>query len=542
MRKFLTVWVVMMVIFGTRFSFCQNLGKDIDEKVEAIAASFLKENDCGPAYSVLQIEKQMFSDHIPAYLVRLKPTGFLIVSPESSRPVWAYSFKNHYGVSPDEQQFLNALIRDISMQKPVPEQYKHVSVEKSWGPFVQTLWGQVNCYDDKDNLINVTNYYTPHHYAAGCVAISLSLVLHYYTWPVNGTGSYQYSDTYGSSTGSYSANFENTYYQWDNMLDRYKYRSSTDAQRQSVGELVYHAAIALKTDFENNGSTSNVNRIPSAGEKFFRYSGTERTPSSQVFWQLLDSNMVHGIPVILAVKASNGAGHSIVCDGLQIDENGDLYYHLNMGWWGSSNGWYRIRDKWNAGGYTSITDGVFYFLPVPQLFTPYIKDGQKKVVVVWRYPDKANVQAFELQQKVNDGSWKPLSNTIQDTIFEVDVLRGENQYFRVRAKVAGRWPYDEWSNVAMVTMDDTGIPDNESPDKIVLAPNPVSGKLNIRFGKFVPAQIVVYNVYGKQVIRENNIPPVSSWDINVGSLPDGYYFLRLLDKENHVKIMKFVKH
>ncbi len=522
-------------------SFSQITEKNIDRKTSAIAELFLKQNASKKNYSILKIEKQELINHAWVYLVRLKPTGFIIISPASVSPILAYSFKNDYSILPEEQHVLDILLHGIFMQKSVSGQLKMEETGKSVGPFIHALWGQVNCYDNNNNLVNVTNYYTPHHYAAGCVAISLSLVLHFYRWPVNGTGSYQYTDNYGSSTGTYSANFENTYYQWDNMLDRYKNRSSTILQREAAGKLAYDAAVALKTDFEHNGSTSNVNRIPSAGEKFFRYSGMERAPSSKVFWSMLDTNMVYGIPVIFAVKSSSGAGHAIVCDGLNIDEAGDYYYHLNMGWWGSSNGWYRIRGNWNAGGYTSVTDGIFYLLPLPQLLTPNVKDGQKQVTVAWRFPEKANAQAFELQQKIGDGSWVTMSNTIKDTTFVTDVKDNEKQYFRVRAKVAGRWPYDKWSNTKMVTLDATGISDNNTKDGFVLYPNPASDIINIRFGEFVPSQMVVYNIYGQQVMHFHDVPKGTSFNLNIEAIPVGFYFLRLTDYSNHSKVIKFLK-
>ncbi len=535
------VLLVAALLFCSMAGFAQHSQTVERMKIKATAETFIRQYAPGTRWAVSKVEKQDLSEGVSVYLVRLNPSGFVVVSPASEYPVLAFSFKNNFGDRMDERSFIFPLLHEIYSHKPTPVRTKETGAVKTWGPYVHTMWGQVNCYDQNSNLINVTNYYTPQHYAAGCVAISMSTLLHYYRWPLVGTGSYSYTDSRGSSTGTYSSTFSNIHFKWSEMLDRYRYKRSSTAQRKAAGELAFQVAISLSMNFEPTGSTSNVNRIPRAGKNYFRFDGVEKSPSSKSFWDMLDFNMAHRIPAIFAIKNDKGGGHSIVCDGLKIDENNVYYYHLNMGWWGSSNGWYRIRDSWDAGGYNAITDGIFYFLPIPQLLIPHVGEGQKKVSVVWHYPVNANAQAFELQQKIGSGSWKTLCDTITDTLYEVNVRRGVNQYFRVRAKVAGRWPYDDWSNSVKVTLDVTGIPDNFGQGNFVLAPNPASEKLNIKFGKFIPSKMMVFDIYGRQVLRVDDVPEGPGFYLNISTLPDGYYFLRLMDKAKHLKILKFIK-
>jgi hypothetical protein len=545
MKKWMMVVLTGMIFFAPKIFFAQQQNAvPVQAKVREISRNFLKKNARDLSLSVYRIEKQALSANAAVYVVHLRPSGFLVISPASPHPVLAFSFRNNFGMRNDERAFtLPLLLQEYHGQQQVSaEQVKNTAVEKTWGPYVHTMWGQVNCYDQNSNLIDVTNYYTPGHYAVGCVAISLSTVLHYYRWPLKGTGSHTYTDSRGSSTGTYTAVFSNDHYKWDQMLDRYKYKRSTEAQRQAVGELAFHVAIALSTDFEPNGSTSNVNRIPNAGKNYFRFSGLEKQPSSKSFWDIMDSNLSHRIPVIIAIKNSTGGGHSVVCDGLRIDENDNYYYHLNMGWWGSSNGWYRIRDSWDAGGYNAVTDGVFYFLPLPQLQTPFYSKGQKRIFVTWTYPHRLSVDAFELQEKINTGSWKTISNNIQDTLYRVDVLAGKKQYFRVRAEIAGRWPYNQWSNVEKMTEKDvTGVEDNVSETEITLGPNPASAEITIGFGSFHPVKVKVYNVFGQVVFSGQVSPEIKSYRLSVGNLRQGLYFIYLKDKENRYQIKKFIK-
>lgn len=519
----------------------QNTEDEMLSKIQSITKTFLTKNVSDTTYSILRVEKKELKNHKTYFLVHLSPKGFLMLSPESSKPVWAYSLENNFSMQPDKQIFTDAILLDISKQKPAKPQLKKAYTEISTGPFIHTLWGQVNCYDNHNNIINVTNYYTPSNYAAGCVAISMSLVLHFYKWPIHGIGSFTYSDNQGSSTGTYSANFINTYYAWNQMLERYRYRSSTLEQRQAAGELVYQVAVALRTDFEFNGSTSNVNRIPAAGKNYFRFNGLEHKPSSSTFWKLLYTNLVNGIPVVLAVKADNGAGHSIVCDGLKIDKTGDHYYHLNMEWWGDSNGWYRIRDTWNAGGYTSITDGIFYLLPIPEAIAPHYEDGADKITFSWNYPSKVNTEAFEVQEKIGTGKWTSITTTVQDTFLIVDRHPNTEQYFRVRAKVAGRWPDYSWSNEVRAYMDNTGIPDYATSGRIKVSPNPVVNHLDIDLGSFPAISLQVFDIVGHKMIQKYLLPGESNFGLDVQFLTKGVYIVRLMDNQNKIKTVKFIK-
>ncbi len=534
-----SIFFLLLLFSGNIYS--QTSGNKVSDQVMTVATRFISQHAENKNYSVLYEEEISLSDNHQVYLVHLSPVGFLLISDTVTNQVLAFSFKNDFAKILSKQKIVGKFLEG-ALQGGKVKHFKQNLTECLWGPFVQTLWGQVNCYDQNNNLINVTNYYTPHHYAAGCVAIAMGQVMRYYKWPRVGTGSYTYSDTYGGSKGTYSADFSQAYYQWGQMLNRYKYRRSTDEERKAVGQLVFDVAVALSTDFEHNGSTSNVNRIPAAGGRFFRYSAVERKPSSKIFWQLMDTNMVYGIPVVLAVKTSNGAGHAVVCDGLKIDDNGNYYYHLNMGWWGSSNGWYLIRGQWNAGGYTSITDGVFYLLPIPQLVDPDVKEGQKKVNITWYYPDKAAVQAFELQEKTGDnGNWVSISDSIQDTVFQVDVKAGEKQYFRLRAKVAGRWPYDEWSNEVILNYDTLSGVERLKDDDLRLFPNPSSKKIFVQCGRFLPEHLQVFNLLGKKVLQKENLPQAKQFVLNIESLQQGCYILKLINQNNDVKIIKFVK-
>ncbi|RLD53020.1 MAG: hypothetical protein DRJ05_16905, partial [Bacteroidetes bacterium] len=311
---------------------------------------------------------------LTARVFLLQPVGYIVVSSYGENSaVIGYSLEEDF---PNENELaqhpLLAIIEGINESRKHEDATKEHEEVKSgkgefYGPWLNTLWGQVNCHDNNGNLINVTNLYTPNNYAPGCVAISMATMLHYYKWPIWGEGNHAYTDNSGSSTGYYTANFGGTYYDWENMRNKYRNQSSTMVEREAAGELAFQCAVALEMDFEYNGSTSNVNWIPGCGDDYFRFHSFYKQESSSIFWGRLDKNMMEANPVILSISGSGNIGHSVVCDGLNIDGD-DYFYHLNMGWWGVGNGWFTIRDDFNAGGYTTINGGVLDFIPIPIMY------------------------------------------------------------------------------------------------------------------------------------------------------------------------------
>jgi len=485
---------------------------------------------------------------IVAYIFNILPQGFIAISTSNiSNPIIAYSFDYNFATdNSDEETIALGVIGDIgyndllvsktSVNNISSREINNTNFEN--GPFVMSLWGQVNCTNNNGSIVNVSNYYTPSHYAPGCVAVSMATLIHHYNWPVNGTGSHTYTDNYGSSTGTYSANFEETYYGWDNMLNRYKNKASTDYQREAEGLLVYQSAVALEMDFENNGSTSNVNRIPNAGDDYFRYSSVHRYEYSSVFWQMLDTNMITEIPVILSVSG-NGYGHSVVCDGIRIEEDSTFFYHLNMGWWGTTNGWYRIRDGFNAGGYSNITGGVFDFVPIPALSAPIVDETAEVVTLNWQYAPNCIADAYEVQQKVDGGSWITISDEIMDTTFDVNIVSSSNYAFRVRAQYKGKWSFSSWSEEEY--MGYLGINDGENMNMVSYGPNPTNDIFNIYIpDNYSSIDMDIYNSFGIKIQSLKKQSSVNKISISTNNWNSGIYFIRLSDGNNN-KVISIIK-
>lgn len=185
------------------------------------------------------------------------------------------------------------------------------------GPFLKTKW--------LNSTVAPFNTYTPNKVAPGCVAIAVAQIMEY-------------------NRKSNTMVFNNVTCDWDVMetvcrYDNINYKG-TEAAREQVGNFIYEigkkhncyirydngsgaVADGAKRTFENYGYKNVDKRIGFA-------SGDKK----KVKEQILD-----GRPVYMGgcVKGSLTNGHTWVIDGLLGD-----YYHINWGWQGLSDGYYKI--------------------------------------------------------------------------------------------------------------------------------------------------------------------------------------------------------
>ena len=88
---------------------------------------------------------------------------------------------------------------------------------------------------------------------AGCVAIAMAQIMKYYNFPEQGIGQ---RETYETTNGITvpEVDFEIAY-DWEDMLNAYpNANSGTEAERNAVATLIYHAGAALKMNYNANGS------------------------------------------------------------------------------------------------------------------------------------------------------------------------------------------------------------------------------------------------------------------------------------------------
>lgn len=332
-----------------------------------------------------------------------------------------------------------------------------ISFSQTIDPFLTDKWGGVNCFDDNGKSVYPSNYYTPSHASAGCVAISMAQVLHFYEWPIVGVGSNVFSDYYNGTLKRHEAYFDATFYDWDNMLDEYQGVASTETEQKAVGELMYHVATAIEMDFGVTGSTSNVDKTPFAYKNFFRYTSHYESVSLSNFYEKLKENVLAGYPVPIAVSATRtGDGHVVVANGYK-EINGYPYYYLNWGWYNdnSINGWYNIQG-WTSstGGYNTVDGAAFDVLPNPQI-TSFEKSGSgNDFTIHWEVSSRINWNEFTLEQKVDQGDWAEVATGITEKSYTINNPTGKVYQFRVKSMIDGAYYYDSWSETETYAAQD----------------------------------------------------------------------------------------
>lgn len=395
------------------------------------------------------------NERAQTFIFNFKEAGFVVVeSSKNQNRITAFSEKGEYLLH--DKAPIPWTINDPVTSPLLPPQKKSLLssktglTNKNMPPFLTDVWGGVNCVDDMGNTVYPSNYYTPDHASPGCVAISMGQILYHYQWPKTGVGNNTYSDNLNGELRRHSAFFDGTAYDWDNMLDEYMEKPSTDTEQKAVGTLMYHTGVALQMDYELSGSTSNITNTPFVYQNFFRFSGNYQDADWPEFWTLLYENIQLGRPVPVAVDASRtGDGHVFVVNGYQ-EVDGVPFYHLNWGWYNDNNinGWYNIQGWTSASpGYNTITGAVFDLLPNPEITQVEETGGGNELTVNWEVSTRLQWDAFTLEQKVDNGAWEEIATDIGSTSFTITNPLGNVYQFRVKARVNGQYYDDSWSEI-----------------------------------------------------------------------------------------------
>ncbi len=231
-------------------------------------------------------------------------------------------------------------------------------------PLVTAVWDQTkyyNSYSPVDAAADAAyDYRTPN----GCVAVAMAMIMYYYRYPRQGTGSH----TNYSSYGNYYVNFSQQNYFYESMCDKLDYYND------EVAKLIFHCATSVDMMYGPNGSGSYSFKVPDAMIDHFGYANTcqyvTRNSYGNEQWKnLLKEELNAGRPMYYSGSNDEG-GHAFVCDGY----NSDDFFHFNFGWGGNSNGYYMLQNNdtvQNAiGGYSSGQAAVIGIYPADNSY-PY---------------------------------------------------------------------------------------------------------------------------------------------------------------------------
>ena len=193
------------------------------------------------------------------------------------------------------------------------------------GPLLADKWHQ---YYEPYNLLAPVVDST--HCVSGCVASAMAQVMHYWKHPEHGFGSYTYEDSLGCEQ-TLTADFQNHYYDWDNMLNNYENVDWTDAQGYAVAQLMYDCGVSVDMKYGVGTSGAASVKQPRALSTYFGYDVSAQMHyrdfySIEEWTNMFKAELAAGRPILVS-GYNYRLGHAFVCDG--YDEND--FFHFSFG-------------------------------------------------------------------------------------------------------------------------------------------------------------------------------------------------------------------
>ena len=193
----------------------------------------------------------------------------------------------------------------------------------------------------------------------GCSATAAVTIMSYWKYPERGTGSHSYTTmSYGLPC---SFDYDNTPFDWDNILPTYVEGEYTEEQAEAIATLMYACGVSMDMDYGPESGTvfslTLEGMIKYLGYNPYAVLCDRGSYTTQEWMELVYGELSSSYPVLYTGQDRDGGSHAFVLDG--YDRNGLV--HVDWGWGGRSNGYFNIAllnpyelgiGSGNGGGYT----------------------------------------------------------------------------------------------------------------------------------------------------------------------------------------------
>ena len=302
-------------------------------------------------------------------------SGFVVIAGDDRLPqVLGYSLNGTFSagnIPLAMQDWMAEMNREIAFLQSHKGAKAHHPIQRAnpVSPLMTTRWNQDWPYNLLCPTYTISGDVTERA-VTGCVATAMAQIMNYYKWPERGNGSHTYNcNVNDTDPTTLTADFSQSVYEWDLMLDDYNMDSSEESC-YAVAKLMSDAGISIDMNYGDSSGASE-SAVLTAITDFFGYSSKryllQRDLYSASEWdQLLYDEISAGRPVLYCgytyTQGSLG-GHAFVFDG--VDARG--YFHVNWGWGGSSDGYFMASALAPGSGmnFKYGQDGIFGFIPAP---------------------------------------------------------------------------------------------------------------------------------------------------------------------------------
>ncbi len=309
--------------------------------------------------------------------------GFVIISGDDcAEDVLGYADSGSFdadNIPSNMQVFLQGYAEEIAAARALglTNTGDEVNVEvarKVVPPLIETKWNQSDPYNQKCANPQGQRCVT------GCVATALAQVMYYHKWPNSSTSTSTIPgytlDDWRTHAGDTYAQLDPTKFDWAKMKNAYVNTGADDEDAETaVANLMLYCGHAVKMDYGVSESGGLESEIPNALINYFNYPGNptwqKREKYSPEVWdEMIYNELKNGRPVLYGASTTgggldtSGGGHEFICDGY----DGHGLYHINWGWGGSSDGYYRLTalrptsqgvgGSGDSGGYSIGHDAI----------------------------------------------------------------------------------------------------------------------------------------------------------------------------------------
>lgn len=363
MKRFIYILLAAGIVQGAE---ARNI---TSAEAEEIAAGFMS----GKAIGMQKLRKVRAADSAtenasPFYIYNREGGGYVIVSGDDRfGEILAYSYSGEIDMQAAPDGLADMLGMYAAAYEALPDSETPVGVPVMKTPIavVEPLLGKIEWGQDAPfNSLTPVSSGTTHFYT-GCVACAATQIMRYYSWPTRGTGSKTYTDPLSKNT--LTADFGSTDYLWNSMPAKVPTLVS-DQQTEAYSTLAAHFGVAVEMQYEASGSGTYDMLVPFALRSYFGYDAGVRGHvreyySTSEWMSMIKDELSQGRPVFYGGTSDRGTGgHAFVLDG--YDSEG--FVHVNWGWYGNSNGYFRINhldpsslgEGGGAGGYNLSQDMV----------------------------------------------------------------------------------------------------------------------------------------------------------------------------------------
>ena len=308
------------------------------------------------AVNIKTLLHDMGEASVPYYVFNVgQSEGFVIVSvDDDTDPILAYSTTGELDsetIPPQMRTWLQSYAEEIQKLRRQPTncqqalEHQYAKPTMAISPLLQTTWNQDSPYNNLCPELNGI------HTVTGCVATAIAQVMKYHEWPpsiIKQIPAYYCGQLWEVNDTTQRFHLDaipaGTTLAWNDMVNNYV-DTESDEQKTAIAQLMKSIGTAVQMEYrraQDGGSGAQPNKAVKALQEYFGYSPTIRREyrnnfSLQAWQNMICEELQAGRPVLYTGNSSQ-EGHAFVIDGY----DGDGFFHINWGWGGRSNGYYRL--------------------------------------------------------------------------------------------------------------------------------------------------------------------------------------------------------